>query len=427
MVPGGSGTGANMATDSFRPKRVSDMRLAMFVFAFGTALGAYYLLGLWTLGNDGFSAISKRLPYWDFTNLWGGSRMALDGSVATLFDTEAYRTALRSMFSPGLPDQEWSYPPSIMLFGAPLALMPILPAYLVWTFGTIALLHFAIRPLRLPLALHLAALASPAVFINAMFGQNGALTAALLIGGLLAAPKRPLLAGVLFGLLTIKPHLGILIPFCLIASRNWRAFASAAATSLLLAVGTGTAFGFEVWPSFMSETRALMTAIMEAPYPQLYHSNALTVFVMARSGGASVGAAYAWQAVATAAAIVAVIWLWLPSTMIDHRRRALTTAALAIVATPYGYTYDTIPMCVALCYMFAVTAKPQAVLLAIAWLFPLFAHLLNYEGIGIGVLVPIAVAAWMLVSALPRSQRAGEASEGAARSARTKTVTILSR
>ena len=371
-----------MTIDSFKPKSSSDRRFAAIVFALGIAIGAFYHVALWNLGNDGFSAVSKRLPYWDFTNLWAGSRIALEGHVATLFDVDAYRAALRTMFSPDLPDQEWSYPPSMILFGAPLAALPILPAYLLWTFGTIALLHFAIRPLGLPALVHLAALASPAVFINALFGQNGALTAALLIGGLLAAPKRPILAGVLFGLLTVKPHLGILIPFCLIASRNWRAFAAAAITAIAIAIGTGLTFGFEVWALFMSETRALMTAILEAPYPQTYHTNALTVFIMARSFGANLDIAYAVQAVATVIAVVAAFWLWLPSTAIDPRRRALATATLAIAATPYGYTYDTIPMCVALAYMFAVTEKPQAILLSLAWLFPTVAHFLNFEGIG---------------------------------------------
>lgn len=396
-----------MTTDRFKPKTQLTLAVAAIVFAFGLVPATAYHVNLWSLGDDGLTRAS-RLPYWDFSNLWAGTRMALDGNVGALFDVEAYRAALRSMFSSNLLDQEWSYPPSILLLGTPLALLPVLPAYLVWTFGTIFLLHLAIRPLHLPAMLHIAALSSPAVLINAMFGQNGAFTAALLIGGLLAAPKRPILAGVLFGLLTVKPHLGILIPFCLIASRNWSAFVAAAVTAILLAAATGMAFGFDVWTSFMSETRALMTSIMEAPYPQTYHSNALTVFIMARSFGANLGVAYAVQAVATLAAITIVIWLWLPSTRIDPRRRALLTATLAVVATPYGYTYDTIPMCVALAYMFAVSARPQWLPFAIAWLFPLFAHMLNHRGIGIGVLVPVAVSAWMLVSAFVGRQHGGE-------------------
>lgn len=393
-----------------------DWRMAVCILAIfaGLMFGLSYHRDLWSSGANGLSVMSRRLPYWDFTNLWFGSRMALDGHVGTLFDVESYRAALRAMFSSSLPDHEWSYPPSILLFGAPLAALPILPAYLLWTFGTIAMVHFAIRPLRLPLPFHLAALASPAVIVNAMFGQNGALTAALLIGGLLAAPRRPILAGVLFGLLTVKPHLGILVPVCLIASHNWRAFLSAAVTSALLAAATGFAFGFDVWPSFVSETRAVMTAIMEAPYPQLYHSNALTVFIMARAAGAGLGVAYAAQALAATAAIVTAIWLWLPSTAIDPRRRALATATLAIVVTPYGYTYDTIPMCVALAYMLAVSSRPRPLLFAGAWLFPLFAHLLNYNGIGIGVLVPIGVALAMVAPVLRRRQGVAPPSGSAA-------------
>ncbi len=394
-----------MTTDSLTEKSRGDLWLASLIFLTGLIFGVLYHVSLWNLDTAGLSTISKRLPYWDFTNLWAGARLALDGHVEFLFDAEGYRAALRAMFTPALPDQEWSYPPSMLIIGLPLALLPISIAYLVWTVGTLALLHLAIRPLRLPLAIHLAALLSPAVFINAMFGQNGALTAALLIGGLLAAPKRPILAGFLFGLLTVKPQIGILIPFCLIASGNWRAIASASTTAALLAAATGWAFGFAVWPSFFAETRALMTAIMEAPYPQSYHGNAVTVFIMARSAGASVNLAYLFQLAATLVAICVVVWLWLPSAPVDHRRRALITAALAIVATPYGYTYDTIPMCVALAYMFAVTLRPSLLAFAAAWFFPLFAHLLNYNHVGAGILVPIAVVIWML----PRVRGAGRA------------------
>ena len=110
-----------------------------------------------------------------------------------------------------------------------------------------------------------AVLASPAVFINAMFGQNGALTAALLIGGLLM-PRRSglILAGILFGLLTIKPHLGILVPFCLIASRNWRACLSApqSAAAVLADGDRNLSSASDVWASLhRARPASLMTAI----------------------------------------------------------------------------------------------------------------------------------------------------------------------
>lgn len=381
-----------MMQDGFPERTRSERRFAAFVVVAGIVVGLIYHAVLWTLDANGLSAQFGRLAYWDFSNLWSGSRMAIEGHVAFLFDVDAYRSTLRAWFTPALPDQEWSYPPSILLVGVPLALLPISLAYLVWTAGTVGVLHLAIRPLRLPLAVHVAVLASPAVFMNALFGQNGALTAALLVGGLLAAPRRPVLAGILFGLLTIKPHLGILVPFCLIASRNWTAFASAALATVVLALVTGMAFGVDVWSRFLTETGPLMTAIMEAPYPQTYHANALTVFILARSLGLDLAASYAVQGVATLAAIATAVWLWLPSNPIDHRRRVVATAALAILATPYGYTYDTIPMCLAVAWLFAIAGHPALAPLALAWLFPYAVHMLNYHGVGLAVLVPATVA-----------------------------------
>ena len=57
---------------------------------------------------------------------------------------------------------------------------------------------------------------APGVAVCVFFGQNGFYTAALLIGGLMCLDRRPVLAGVLFGILTIKPQLGLLLPVILL-------------------------------------------------------------------------------------------------------------------------------------------------------------------------------------------------------------------
>jgi len=382
----------------------SDLRFAALVLCTGILVGLRYHLALWTFDEHGFSELSDRLPYWDFTNLWAGGRMALDGHVAWLFDVDTYRAALRRMFSPDLPNQEWSYPPSILIFGAPLALLPIFSAYLIWTFGTVFCLWLAVRQLKLDPLAEAAILVCPAVFINAIFGQNGALTTALLVGGLAVAPKRPILAGLLFGLLTVKPHLGILVPFCLLASGNWRAIAAAVLSSAALFFLTGVVLGFDVWRLFWTETRPLMTTILEAPYPQPYQSNAATMFFLARACGAELTTAYAMQAAAMIAAICAAIWAWLPWRRVEHRERVVLGAVLATLATPYGYSYDTIGLAVAVAYLFSTRSTMPRIFLALIWLYPAVAHLINNAGFGIGVLVPLSLSAWMLVTIRRREQ-----------------------
>lgn len=393
-----------MQPSRIRSRGLFDVAIVTAVSIVGFGMADFYLRRLWTIGPGGLSALSKTLPYWDFSNLWAGGRMALDGHVGILFDVDAYRAALRGMFAPNLPNQEWSYPPSILLIGAPLAALPIFPAYLAWTFGTVVCLWLAVRPLKLGGPAELAIVLSPAVIWDAVFGQNGALTTALLIGGLAVAPRRPVSAGILFGLLTIKPHLGILVPFCLLAGGNWRAIAAAAGTAALVAVATGLFFGFDVWSLFYTQTRPLMTGILEAPFPQHYHANAITVFFTARAVGFGVAAAYGLQAIATIAAIAAVVWLWRPGREAEHRERVVLTAVLAILATPYGYTYDTIGVAVAVALLSIMVSRPPRLILAICWLYPFVAHILNNAGFHVGVLVPSFLAVWMLHSIWARAR-----------------------
>jgi len=400
-----------MEPNWIRTRSLLDVAFVTVVSMIGIWMAEIYLSMLWNLDGRGFSELSHRLPYWDFTNLWAGSRMTIDGHVAFLFHVDAYRAALRAMFSPDIPNQEWSYPPNILLLGVPLATLPILPAYLIWTAGTILCLWLAIRPLRLGAAVELAIVLSPAVIWNSVFGQNGALTTALLIGGLAVAPKRPLLAGVLFGLLTIKPHLGILVPFCLLASGNWRAVFAAAATTVVITVATGLFFGFDVWRLFLTETRPLMTAIMEAPYPQPYQYNAITVFFTARAIGFGLTAAYGMQAVATIISIAIVVWLWWPGRQVSHQERVVLTAVLAILATPYGYTYDAIGVAVAVAMLATMVSRPPRLILAICWLWPFVTHYFTWGGYCVAVLIPLFLAAWMLLSIWTRGRKTELAAE----------------
>ncbi|HWK13456.1 MAG TPA: glycosyltransferase family 87 protein [Rhizobiaceae bacterium] len=384
-------------------------RLALVIGLATIGVGIWLQFQLWQLDALGVSIKGERLPYWDFTNLWSGSRMVLEGHARLLFDPDAYRAQIDHYFNVILPDQEWSYPPGILLIGVPLALLPIWAAFLVWSLGTVALWHLAIRPFNLPAIAHLFVLLSPAIWSNQMFGQNGALTAALLIAGLYHAPARPILAGFLIGALTIKPHLGILIPFCLLASRNWTAFASAAATALGMAGLTGMLFGFDVWSGFLTETRALMTLIMEAPYPQAYHTHMATFFVLLRSLGAGLELAYAMQACVTVLAIVAAAMLWLPQNAMDHRSRVALTGVLVIIATPYGYTHDTAPLYLAIVWFLLRDPDPRISVYAAAWLFALLFPAAHGVGIAIGVLGPLVLAVFLYSRFGPLRADTGEA------------------
>lgn len=332
------------------------------------------LYSLWQLDPSGLTLgieHENKLPYWDFSNLWTGALFAREGNLSWLFDIQTYREELDAFFGVNLERQEWSYPPHILLVGTPLSYLPIFWAYILWTVGGLIAFAFALRVFELNRYIYFFVLMSPAIWLSVLLGQNGAIVAALFIGGLHYSDKRPILAGILFGLLTMKPHLGILIPFILMMSGNWRTFFSAAGTTILLILTTYLMFGFEVWQGFFEVTRPLMTSILEAEFPAAYHVNMVTAFALARSMGADILASYGLQFIFFIISIGFAMWIWRAGSEIGKNKRIILTGLCAIVATPYAYTYDGAIYYLAVAWYLTNTKKPNIVFIAVLWLLPM--------------------------------------------------------
>ena len=110
-------------------------------------------------------------------------------------------------------------------------------------------------------------LLAPAVTANIWTGQNGFLVAALLVGGLIQLDRRPILAGVLFGMLTIKPQLGLLLPIMLVLTGRWRTIGAAVATVVVLFAATSLVFGLEVWTAYIQDAHADSKGVAAGRYP----------------------------------------------------------------------------------------------------------------------------------------------------------------
>lgn len=373
------------------------------LFCLATAVlatvGVTYHVMLWTcVDAAGLSCVSHKTPYWDFLNLWQGGRLALAGSIDVLFEPETWRQLLRQAHSEALPDSEWSYPPTMLLVGAPLSLLPLPVAYWVFTLGGVIALFFALRSLHaIPSWLCALACLTPLMFQNALLGQNGAYTTALLIGALSLAPRRPMIAGLLAGMLTIKPHLGVLIPFAWLAAGYWRAaFGAGAAVFAILGLSVVT-FGVPAWTGFFNVTAPLMVAILEAPFPQHYHTQAFTVFVAARAMGADLAIAYGAQVISAVFAIAVTVRVWRPSSRFDHPDRVVVTAMLAPMVSPYAYTYDAIGVMVAIVWFAWKLRPPTAGLAGLALVMVAFNFTQLFNGLGYPffVLVPLGMYVWV--------------------------------
>jgi glycosyl transferase family 87 len=357
----------------------------------------------------------------DFSNVYAAGTYVLDSDPDAPFDPSRQHAREQEIFGAATPFYGWHYPPFFLFVAAALALMPYGLALAVWQALTLGLYLLAIRAILLmslrrarlsstgPLAAAMAtydwlllALAFPAVLINFGHGQNGFLTAALLAAALVKLERRPLIAGVLFGLLAYKPQFGLLIPIALAAGGRWRAFAAAAATVGLLAAVTTFAFGAQVWQAFLDSTRFTRLVALEQGDTGWYKIQ--SVFAWARMWGAPIPVAYIVQGALIVALGGTLARLWRSTAPYALKAAALCLAA--ILATPYSFDYDMMVLAPAIAFVtidglmrgFALWQKSA---LALLWIVPLFAR-----SFAEATLVPIGVVAMLVVfgSVLRRSK-----------------------
>jgi hypothetical protein len=273
----------------------------------------------------------------DFLSFWTVGRML--GAGDDPYDQAAHIAAQQAYFTQADAFTAFFYPPGFLLFCYPLGWLPYFPALAVWLLATGALFVVAVLrwlrafPVGAPAWLLLAAF--PASVIQITHGQTAFLCAGLLMLGALWVRPAPLLAGALFGLATIKPQFGLLVPLVLVLTGEWRVIAAAGATALALAIGSALLFGGEVWGEWYALTRAAQSA-MDAG--TVGYAKMVSPFAALMLLGVPASLSYAAQgAVSVAVALMLARVSW---------RRAYTPElgalmlAGAVLATPFVLDYD---------------------------------------------------------------------------------------
>jgi alpha-1,2-mannosyltransferase len=175
------------------------------------------------------------------------------------------------------------------------------------------------------------------VTVNIWCGQTGFLVAALLVGGLIQLDRRPVLAGILFGMLSIKPQLGLLLPLMLALTGRWRTIAAAAATIALLVAAAGLAFGPKVWTAYVNDAMPTQTAVLLKDFEH-YMVHMPTAFYSMKSARLPLSVAVWTQALVSAFAVLAVAWTFWRRRQRDLSNALFVTATFLV--TPYAFNYD---------------------------------------------------------------------------------------
>lgn len=363
--------------------------------------------------GDGRNDYQGRPLGTDFASFYTAGSWVLDGQPAAPYEPARQHAREQALFGSATPFYAWQYPPFFLLVAAVLALLPYLAALALWQGATLAA-YLAVgwgicRPgpggVRDPLWL-VAALAFPAVFVNLGHGQNGFLTAALLGGGLLLLRTRPVLAGILLGLLAYKPQFGLVIPIALLAGGYWRAIAGAAAAVLALGIATTVAFGPEVWRAFLSSMTFTRTVLLEQGDVGFHKMQ--SVFAWVRLWDGPVPLAYAIQAAATVIVAAAIALLWRSAA--DFALKAAALCLAVLIATPFSLDYDLLVAAPAIAFLAAHGlahgfAPYEKSALAALWLAPLLARsVAEWTFLPLGLFCVVLALAITLGRALARER-----------------------
>jgi hypothetical protein len=254
----------------------------------------------------------------DFTPLWAGARSLNPYDIWTVTRLQAF------MFDASKP-LPFLYPPSSLPIFYPFGLLPFPVSYALWTVLSLGVFWSAARQVTdRPWLTFLA----PPVVYSVYIGQTALVTGAAIIFAVAELPKRPLLAGTLFGLAaSLKPQAALLAPFAMVVGRHWKALAAASGTWLFLAASTAN-----LWLDWWQVIR-VFPAILNRYYPYIWSYGA-TPSIFAKA----LGSPPEPFVVAGIASGLVIVWKSFRSN--DTQTRIIGLATGTLLTLPYAMAYD---------------------------------------------------------------------------------------
>ncbi len=339
----------------------------------------------------------------DFAHFYTLGHLASSHQVSTLYDEAALREAHIAL----VPTSRGSdfppvYPPQVALLFAPLSALSYEYALIVWNMLTVAayglIVWSAWKPVSTELPNRTLVVTAAGAFVPflclVLSGQNTiVILGAFWAGWLALERKRPLLAGMSFGLLAIKPQLGIPLAVVVLVGREWAMLGGALLSVAVQASGVWLMLG---WGAFEGFARALPITVSRVDAletkPHLSHSiRALTQILP------DVVGFLLWVCLA-----VAVLWytarVWRSQAPVRVRLGAVILAS--VLVSPHTMIYDVTVIALSLLWFGAFMQEPERrrhsarYWKTVHWL---FAALVIQTADIIRVQASVMLMAWLLV------------------------------
>ncbi|WP_305096899.1 glycosyltransferase family 87 protein [Croceibacterium aestuarii] len=329
----------------------------------------------------------------DFLAFWGAGKAVLAGQPSAAYDLHWQEQVQTSTGSAGW--FAFVNPPPFLFLVWPFALLRYPLAWIAWVALTYAV-WARVSASAFP-RLWLLALVFPGALIAAGHAQNGFVTGALLVGGVALLDRRPVLAGMLFGALVIKPHLALLVPFWLAAGGRWRAFVAAGASAIGLLLAAWATLGSATMLAY-TESWAASAAIMRTADADFLLRMATAYSQVRLLAGGSAALVVAGALAAATIALVALSWRRMGP---DGMASGAFMLAATAVASPYLFNYDlpflVLPLFWLVCQGLRDGFRPWEKLLLVALWFAPYATRAAALPLGLN-LMPLAalLLAWLV-------------------------------
>lgn len=334
----------------------------------------------------------------DFVNIWHGGREAIDGA-AGVYDRDAYRASLFAAAGVfGI--YAFSYPPHMLMLAIPFGAPPYLVSLAIWTLGGLALFVHAARPwLREDGLPAWAALLLPGAVVNIWAAHFGFFIGALALYGWRWAERSPSRAGAAFALMTVKPHMGLLVPIVLAARGRWRTIAAAALGCGVLVLLSVTIFGPAAWSTWTGSTLAFQAGLIEA-VPRSQYSFMMPTVGRMLLAVTQDGVLVSLGQIAIALAALALIgWAAVKGAAVAEL--GLLSLAATVLILPYSFNYDMVALSLAALIWAARSPaawwSPERLAHAAAFVAPLAQEPLAREGwwlSPVALLLSLGCASW---------------------------------
>ncbi|CAG2140184.1 hypothetical protein LMG31506_02224 [Cupriavidus yeoncheonensis] len=373
-------------------------------FYAGAALFSYAaFFGIWIFHAWVLAVPGLFPPGGDFVVFWSAASVALEHGPLAPYNLDLLQVKELSV-TPGLQLGDgkwpWLYPPTYLLTLLPLGFVSYGIAASIFVLGGLCWYGWAMHRTLPWRSAWIGAMGFPGVAVAVGTGQNSLWLAGTTGLALTLLHRRPMVAGMLFGLVTVKPHLAVVLPIALLCAREWRALLGMAASSTALTALTLVCFGVEPFIAFLKGA-GYARALIEEGWGILMRMPTMFAATKLLFGG--VVFPYVVHGVFSCAAGASVIYAW--SRPCSFALRAAVMSIALLLISPYLYDYDLAFLGIAMAWLGVHAHRcgwltGERELLLVLWLLPLYG-LLAGEWIGVqlmplGLILALALGVWRI-------------------------------